>query len=618
MRSRFETRGRPPGLVLLCLLPAGLSGQTALLEAPRRLSGSLVAGWMSTTAQETFRERRSNPFTTLRLDYQSYLLDPALLTYRVQPRFSSGFQGGFTGLSEGTGVAFESVFLPARPWPLRFHFSRFRRSSLTSGLASSYARYIAENDDSTIGLQWQYVVPGRPVLNLSLDRVQTATEPEAVLAQGFETRSRTLALNASDNRGGWNLNGSLSFQRLNQRYPFGQDRQSVVLESDSDLSNLVVAAQRPLRKSLNLLLSGHRTTNQIDFERGRFDQAFESGTARLEYRPGGRFQAWSQGRLLRSTLESQASRLAGGGFLIPASRATHATLDSEARYQIHPTLSVFARNEATQVRSPVAGLATRAGNFWNTGGGAQFFRTKRWLSLGASYYLYTTLTRFRLQSPGDLLGHALDASVSAGDPARLRAGAAFSLTRSREDVRSLLFSTSSSERARLSLARTLFRRWNIEAHGALSTLRFERPDLRSEFLGKDYGLALTAPRYYFSFSRAQGAGDSFQPLLSITSRVPAGFTPAFLPVIGSSDSSTDANASWTLARQIAFRAIWRRQSQTIGPLLASRFEQREATLNWSFRRVRLEGGYLVYRFDFGSPILRKLVIARLTRDFRLF
>jgi hypothetical protein len=599
------------------LSAAILPAQTRRTESPRQLTGSLDFGWMDTTARETFREHRSNPFTTLRLDFQSYLLNPGFLTYRVQPRLSAGFQGGFTGVSEGSGIAFESTFLPSRPWPFHFRYSRLRRSWLTSGLGSTYARFLARNDDSILGFDWQYAVPNHPFFQISFDKVLTATLPESVLLRGFETRSRTLSLTGRDSRGGWNLDGALSLQRLDTQFPLRFEQGTMVVESKSDVRNLLFLAQRPLSEDLNFFFSFNRTGHQVEFEQGLLHQNFNTLTAKLDYQPRGRFQAWTQARFTRSDLESAApARLGVTAFAIPPVQISNAILDSEARYRVHPYLSVFGRSEFTQVRAPLAGQVQRAGNFWNTGGGAQFFRSTKRLTLGSSYYLFTTLTRFESEFPGNLVGHAWDGSVSAGDPAVVRATGQGSVSRSREDVRNLLFSNTAADRARLELARTFFRRWTVQVYGGLAKMRFRRPELRSEFLGKDYGASLTARRYYVGYTRSSGSGDSFQQLFGVIPNVPPG-SPLFL-LVGSANSATGLNASWNLTSRLTMRGIWRRQSQTIGSLLASRFEQQEATLGWSFRKVRAEAGYLVYRFDFGSPVLRKMIFVRITRDFRVF
>jgi hypothetical protein len=64
--------------------------------------------------------------------------------------------------------------------------------------------------------------------------------------------------------------------------------------------------------------------------------------------------------------------------------------------------------------------------------------------------------------------------------------------------------------------------------------------------------------------------------------------------------------------------VWRNQRQTIGSTLASRFEQREATFTWQFRRLQFEAAYLVYRYEFGLPVFRESIMGRITREFEVF
>ncbi len=604
--------------VLLAWASPVLRAQAPPEEGPRQLTGSLVFGWMETTGQEFFREHRSNPFTTLRMNFQSYFLDPTFLTYNVQGRLSSGFQEGFTGMSEGSGVAFDATFLPARPWPFRFYYSRSRRLSFFSGLSTSYARFTSRNDDSTLGFQWHYSVPKGPALDVSFSKVSATTTPETVLAQGFETRSRTLSLSGHDYRKGWFLNGSLSLQRLDTQYLLGSEQGSTLLTNRNNIKNLIFLAQRPIRRSLNFLFSANRTANNVEFDRGRFDQAFDSLLGKLEYKPG-RFQGWSQVRLTRSTLESRASTLLGGpAFLLPSTRISNRMFDAEARYQLRPYLSFFGRSEYTQIVAPETAFTQRAGNFWNAVSGAQFLRSHKSLVLSSSYYLYTTLTRLQTDSPSRLLGHAFDASVSVGDPSRVRLSGLYALNRSREDARSLFFITSDSDRGQLAVARTIFRRWTLELRGGLARMRYERQDLRSDFLNRDYGVDLRGTRFYLGYFRTIGSGDSFQPLLGLGVIPPAGLGRPLSLVAGSSSANTTVHGFWNLTHSIILRGTWRGQVQTFGSLFSSRFEQQEATLEWHFRRIRFEAGYVVYRYNFGSPIFRKQIIFRVTRDFRLF
>ena len=613
----FLMKGRARHISTLLLAGCGtLAGQAGPVEAPRHLTGALVFGWMDTVARETLRERLKNPFTTLRLDYQSYLLNPDFLSYRVQPRLSSGFQDGFSGVSEGSGIALEAAFLQRRPWPFRFRYSRFRRPALTTGLIASYAKFISQNDDSTLGFAWQYLASNATSFDISYDKVSSATTPESVLAQGFETRSGTLSISGRDFRKGWSMNGSLSLQRLDSRFLLGSDAGSLLLDTRSKIKNLMFFAQRPVRSNLNFLFSGNRTTNRSEYDRGRFFQGYDSLSGKLDYKPSHRLQTWVLGRLTRSTLESTVSpTLAGSVLTLPATEISNRMVDAEIRFEIHSSLSFFGKNEFSHVRAPGTGLTQRPGTFNTTGAGLQFFKSRNGLVVASNYHVYTTLTDFAGTPAAHLIGQSVDSSVAAGEPRRIRVSGEIGLNRSRESYRSLLPFTSDSERARVAIGRTLFRRWTLELQGGLSRIRYTRQELRSDFRGKDYGASLTAPRYFMSYNRSTGSGDSFQPLLGLPPVTPGG---PLLLVIGSSSSTTTMTASWHPARAITLRAIWRGQVQSVGARHAARFEQQEAVFDYRFRRILLEAGYLVYRFDFGAPIYRRSVIGRVTREFQVF
>jgi hypothetical protein len=260
----------------------------------------------------------------------------------------------------------------------------------------------------------------------------------------------------------------------------------------------------------------------------------------------------------------------------------------------------------------------RSGSFVNTGGGILIARKWKSLNLAGSYYLFATRTGFARDNSTNLWGQALDASVSAGDPSRIRVSAGFMLNRSRENVRAFLPYSSQAERVQVALARTFFRNWTLEVRGAVARNRYDRQALQSDFTGRDYGANLTGPRVYVGYSRSIGSGNSYQPALGFLPVLPGDLFPPALFVVGSSNSSTMANAAWNLNRRMSLRGIWRSQVQTVGNLFSSRFEQQEATFNWQFRKVRLEAGYMVYRYNFGVPIIRRSAIIRVTRDFQVF
>lgn len=88
-------------LGLLILLLVGFFPASA---QERGLTGSLSAGWSYSQAKETFKEVRKDPFTTLKLDFQNYLFDPLFLTYRIRPRFSTGFENIFTASRRVRGL----------------------------------------------------------------------------------------------------------------------------------------------------------------------------------------------------------------------------------------------------------------------------------------------------------------------------------------------------------------------------------------------------------------------------------------------------------------------------------------------------------------------------------
>lgn len=605
------------GVILLLIGWSSAEAQPVERGTYRQLTGSVDLGWLDTEAKEFFVDERSNPFTTIRFDYRDAVVDPAFLSYRIQPVFSAGFQDPFGGQTDGTGIAADVAFLPARPWPLRFYYSRFRRVALTATPNSSYTRYASQNDDSLLGVQWQLLVPSLPKLDVSFNNSAVATRPEEVLVRGYQSRSKNAALNGTDTRRGWSLSGSASFQRLAAEYLGASPTGAVVLDTTNDIRTLQFQAQRDLGSRFSLFLSANGTTTDSEMANGYFRQQFDTYAARLIFQPRGRFSSWAEGRLTHSDLEARSTDIQGGpGFLVPPTKTTNQIADWEVRYEMPAGLSAFGRLEYTGVDVTSTDGGQRPGTFLNTVGGVQYNRAMRGATLGGSYTLYRYVTRFEADTETDQYGQALDAYASMGKPSVVRVTVGGSVTRSREDVRAPLPYTGDSDRVRASVEKNLNHAWTIEVHGDLIQTRYDRDGVHSDFLGQGFGGTLSARGLSVSADRNYGNGNSIQQILDPFAPPIPGVPPTL--IVGSGNWSTTVSGGWSISHSLYLRGVWRDQQQTIGALQVSRIEQREATVTYHFRLMRVEGGYLLHRFDFGSPVYRRSLIFRVTRDFRAF
>lgn len=598
---------------------SSLRAQSNPREGSRQLNGSVVLGWMDTSAKEFFEERDNNAFSRLRLNYQSYFLHPDLMTYSVQGRASSGFQDVFSGMSEGSGIFIDTNIFRRRPWPVRFYYSRARRSSLTPGLSSSFTRFKSKNDDMAIGVQWHLAIPKMPALEFSFDKSSTSNTPETIVTQGFDTRSRSLTAGIRDHRLGWSLNGSASFQRLDTQFLLSaQPGNNVLLDTKSDITNLNFQAQRSLAKNWDVFLQANRTNSDLQYDHSAFEQSYDSLGAKLQYRTE-RLQAWSQARLTHSDLDSTKLGLTGGPALLAGTaRIANRLFDTEVRYRVRHYLALFGRSEFTQIDSPFDRQLQRSGNSWSGISGAQFSYTRKSLVLGGSYSLYSTLTRLSADGHTNFLGQAFDISASTGDPSKMRVSGFFSVSHSNENTRNVFLVANDTTREQLILAKTVWRRWLVELRGGVSQVRFKRLDFHSDFLSQDYGVSLRSRTSFIGYTRMKGNGDFFQPVLGLTAAATPSVSGSAPLILGSANSSNTLTASWNLGHSLLLRGAWRNQEQTLASTLASKFEQREAVLEWNFRKIRFDAGYQVYRYNFGSPIFRNAIIFRVSRDFRIF
>jgi len=586
----------------------------------RHLSGSLEVGWLDTTTTDLYAGSTRNPFTSIRFDYRDAVIDPAFISFRVQPVFGIGFQDLFGTASPRSGVAAELSFLPARPFPLRLYYSRFHRKTLAAS-TRSYTRVLAQNDDWLVGLQWRLLVPQWPKLDVSASESDVTTRPEEVLTSGYGNHSRNLAVTGNDTRWGWTLDGIVQFQRLDAERLGASASGPVPFDTTTDLRLLRLLGRRELGRWFSVSLNANGTLTDSRVANGTYRHQHETYSARLLFEPSPRFTSWAEGRLTYSDLEARSADVSDGpGCVVPRTETADRSADWEARYEILQGLSLLGRLEFTRVTTSSPPEPGQRQDFLNSVGGVRFLRDAGWLSLSGSY----TLNRFLRQaerasesvSESDLVGHAADANVSVGRPSAVRVTLGYSVSRSRQEVRATLPYISNSQRIRTAIEKDFGRGSRVQLHWNVTDTSYDTGRVRSDFRGQGYGGSMRVRTMSVSFDHGYGSGhsaeQSLDPLLALVADAP----PVFL--VGSDSEYTTASAHWQVTPSLSLRGMWRDQRQAVGALQTSRVEQREATVRYDFRLIHLEGGYLLYRFDFGSPVFRKSLILRVVRDFRVF
>ncbi len=608
-------------IVILTLTAAALSAQPAPWEGGKHLSGSLAVGWMDTKARGRFDERIQNPFTTLKLDYRSYLLSPYFITYRVRPQVSSGFQGGISGVSEGSGLAFETSFLPMSRWPLRFRISRIERPLLMAG-DNSFTRFLSNNADSLMELDWRYIVPNRAVYEVTYSLISNVTTPEAIALRGSDVSSKNLTVSGRDKWKRWLFNGYFNRQDQRRLAILGSKKEGtdVLFGSDYTLDSAAIYAQRPIRESLLFSASAVRTANQGVFTTGDYRFDYNSLTAGLQYTPGDRLRTAVRGQYTDNF--SQYSARPGNGLnpaLLPPTQRATGRVEATADYQLHSALRLFGRGEYTSITAPRGQPVSLTGTVKTAGGGLAASWSKDWFSLASTYSIFMNATDLVGASPGDTLGHALDASASVGTASTVRTTASFTLIRSRQEFDTPLPYESDSERLRLSVSRRIVGRWTGEVFAGVYQSRFNRAEINTSLNGREYGGKIHGRLMSIYYNRTILDGESFFLFIPGAAGFDAGkLNEEAVALNSSATDNTTLTASLHPARQVTIRGIYRERLQMLGPQLASWFEQQEAWLEWRFRKLRFEAGYILYKYQFSGGSFRKAVIFRWVRDFQVF
>jgi len=609
--------------LLLIFTGGALCAQTAPWEGGKHLTGSLAAGWMDNKARGRFEEHIQNPFTTLKLDYRSYVLSPYFITYRVQPQLSSGFQGVTSGVAEGSGLAFETSFLPMSRWPFRFRYYRIQRPLLMAG-DNSYTRFLSNNSDSLLEFDWRYIVPNRAVYEVRYSRVSNITTPEAVAARGSDVGSKNFSVNARDKWKRWLFNGYFNRQDQQRLVVLGSQKEGtdVMFGSDYTLDTAGFYAQRPIRDSLQFSASAIRTSNYGVFTTGDYRFKYSSASAGLRYAPSDRLRTSVRGQYTGNFSQYTANPGAGlNPVLLPPTSRDTGQVEATAEYVLHPALRFFGRAEYTTITAPPEQVFDLTGTVKTAGGGVSHSWSKPWLSVATTYSIFANYTRLRGASPGDALGHALDTSASVGTASTIRTTASFTLIRSRQQFDTPLPYEDDSERIRLAVSRRIVGRWTAEAFAGLYRSRFNRAEVNTRLDGREYGGRIDGRLLSVYYNRTILAGESFFlfiPGVTDTDGAPAALLETGAPLNDSSTDNTTATASLHPARQLTIRGVYRARRQMLGPQLAAWFEQQEAWLEWRFRKLRFEAGYVLYKYQFSGGSFRKAIIFRWVRDFRVF
>jgi len=606
------------GVAFLVLLTGRLEAYAQATEAGgyRHLSGSVALGWLDSETTNARAGSTANPFASITFDYRDAIIDPAFISYRVRPTLGTGFQDLFGTSSPRTGAAAEADFLSKRSFPLRVFYSRFRRTTLVSTY-QYLGRILSRSDDSRAGMHWRLVAPRWPKLDLSAVDSDITAQPEQVLTSGYGQHTRTLALNGSDRRWGWSLDGNVRFQRLAAERVAGSASGPVPFDSTTDLRTLDLRGQRDLGRALSIFLTGNSTRAEGGVAGGFYRQQHQTYSGRLRFEPTARFSTWFEGRLSESGLEARSADVGDApGFVVPRTDTTNRIADVEARYEAFPGVRLLGRLEFTRSDIASTGKPARAIDFLNTVGGIAFQRRVDWADLNGTYTLTRYLRRDVGVSDSDQVGHSLDVSASVGRSSLARATVGYSLSRSTQDVRAALPFVTNSQQVRLGVEKTFGSGTTIGAHWNLTDSKYDAGDVRSAYRGHGYGGMLRVYKVHVAVDHGYGSGNSveqaFDPLAARTD----GGLPIFLA--GSNNDYTRATVQWKVNATLSAHGVWRDQRQVLRSLLGSRVEQREATLQYRFRLLSVEGGYVSYRYDFGSPVFRKSLMIRAVRRFQWF
>ena len=158
------------------------------------------------SAESTQIDRGNDLGVGLDLNLGTYLIDPRFLRFSLGISFfwDKGAYAEFGTHQTNTAITLYTDFLPASPYPLRFHYLKQNSNLLEQQFAS------ATTGRDSFGFDWSLRKPRLPAVTLSFE--DTNYDTRFLASSEFKSKARTFNATMADNYFGWDLNASYSNQ----------------------------------------------------------------------------------------------------------------------------------------------------------------------------------------------------------------------------------------------------------------------------------------------------------------------------------------------------------------------------------------------------------------------
>jgi len=469
----------------------------------RFLSGSAVTGFTFERKGSVLNQGQTSTFSILRLNHRSFIFHPSLFSYSIDPRFSSGFEN-LQGLQKGTGFSFDSDILRDAPWPLRFSYSRIRRSARTFS-GKDGARKV----DSNLGLGGSYRLPNGSV-SFQYYKRNGLRDPRNALLREFESKDRRRSFTGNYLIKDWNIGGVFVDAKRQNLVLFGDgsdpikgaDNRQKSFRLDTTRSfgpdtRLSFAAIRELRSSLS---ESSRSGSRLSMIRGSLTSYLAK---KLTASVTSNYRTNSIKRVYMSSPDADQEN--------PLTNSSIASNDwgvsSSLRYKLKPYLNSSGSFRFSQTERADGQVILRTARSMSGSTGINFRKGGRhWTVLGG-YKL--NLRSIRNGSETRSINHSMNVGFGLGKASIISASANYSWSQSQTDRGLFLGTRQRSQLINFNVSKRAFG-ISLMVQGKLKKQRSDAWNRLSDTFSQNFLFKLRIPRLMLNYSWHMTSGDSWQ------------------------------------------------------------------------------------------------------------
>ena len=624
MRRRTKLGGCLLGVILL---PIVVVVPAPAQEKPLSLTGVLSTGVYSMRNENSFKSKTTTIPLGVQLDLTGYAARPDFISFKVRPELNSGAQAYDAGFTGGNGITASATFLNRRSFPLTISYSNVFREQLTYGSLTRISGLRSTNHSRRFDLNWQLRASHLPTISFDLGRTQDDLEPDDPIIPDAHSRSRNYGVALHDTRWGWQLDGSLRWDKSNSNFANPLEPDLITTSLAQRNSHYQAVARRSLWRQSELtltagLLNNRSTYNDLPF---RQDARFANGLLKLGHgkRWNGNLRVSYNSNLLGAEILKGLSQRTLGLTSTAAvastptgtpfeTRVNSLSVSGNGRYHVHRDWTVVGGVSRDRVRTPDGQVAAAEADSLNSSAGVMFNRNFPWAAVVGQYTVNLGTLDYGNIPDSGILGHSFSLHAQRGSVEKLEWTGSFALSTQRVDQLTSL--RTHNRTAELSVGHRFY---GLVFRGGFGiqqgAFRDGGVDYNSD--GLTFRAGIEHSRFQVQYFRNVLDGNSLQPLAG-SGPLP-GATLRIIPSAFRTQTLSLRTSPW---RRLEAQFFWTQGHQELDRRLNNDYDQFDLQVGYSFRLLKFQLGYARHEQSFLAlpGYMRSRFYLRISRPFRVF